>query len=48
MDIVEYVTPLLGSWQGKNGLRLMPADDFKDLAATATVEVTAAHFASVA
>lgn len=48
MDIVKYVTPLLGSWQGKNRLRIMPTDDYKDSAATATVEVTAAHFVSVA
>jgi hypothetical protein len=48
MDIVQYITPLLGSSQGKNRLRLMPTDDYKDSAATATVQVTAAHFASVA
>ena len=48
MDIVKYVTPLLGSWQGKNRSRIMPTDDYKDSAATATVEVTAAHFASIA
>ncbi|MET3921742.1 DUF1579 family protein [Arthrobacter sp. UYEF20] len=48
MNIVEYLRPLLGSWRGTNRLRIMPTDDFKDSAATATVQVTAAHFASVA
>jgi hypothetical protein len=48
MDIVRYITPLLGSLRGENRFRLMPTDDYKDSAATATVQVTAAHFASVA
>ncbi|SFT67432.1 DUF1579 family protein [Arthrobacter sp. ov118] len=48
MDIVRYLTPLLGSWQGENRFRLMPTDDFKGSAATGTVTVTAAHFATVA
>ena len=48
MDIVKYLTPFLGAWQGQNRLRLMPTDDYKASAATATVTVTAAHFASVA
>lgn len=48
MDIVQYLTPLLGNWQGENRFRLMPTDDYKDSAATATVTVTAAHFTSVA
>ena len=48
MDIVKYVTPFLGTWHGQNRLRLMPTDDYKASAATATVKLTAAHFASVA
>ena len=37
MDIVRYMTPLLGTWQGQNRSRIMPTDDYKDSAATATV-----------
>ena len=48
MDIVKYVTPFLGTWHGQNRLRLMPTDEYKGSAATATVKVTAAHFASIA
>ena len=29
MDIVEYLTPLLGSRQGTNRLRIMPTDEYR-------------------
>ncbi|MDF9750331.1 DUF1579 family protein [Arthrobacter sp. ES3-54] len=48
MDIVRYMTPLLGTWQGQNRSRIMPTDDYRDSAATAAVQVTAAYFASLA
>jgi hypothetical protein len=48
MDIVRFGTPLLGSWQGENRFRLMPTDEYRTSAATATVSVTATHFVSIA
>jgi hypothetical protein len=47
MDIARYMAPLFGTWQGQNRSRIMPTDDYKDSAATATVQVTAAHFVSL-
>jgi hypothetical protein len=48
MDIVRFGTPLLGSWNGENRLRLRPTDEYQASAATATVSVTATHFVSIA
>ena len=48
MSIVDHLTPLSGSWQGTNRLRLMPTDDYQASEATARVGVTAARFVSVA
>lgn len=48
MDIVEYLTPLLGGRQGTNRLRIMPTDAYQESAATAAVSVTAAHFGTIA
>jgi hypothetical protein len=48
MDIVEFMTPLMGTWKGVNRLRLMPTDDYQDSPATAEVSQTAKGFVSVA
>lgn len=48
MSVVNHLTPLLGRWEGTNRLRLMPTDEYQASPATATVEVTAARFVSVA
>ena len=48
MTIVEVLTPLLGSWQGVNKLRLLPTDEYQESTACATVSVTAQHLVTIA
>ena len=48
MSVVDYLDPVLGSWQGTNRLRLMPTDEYQSSVATATVGVTAVRFVSIA
>jgi hypothetical protein len=48
MRIVERLTPFLGAWSGVNRLRLLPTDDYRESAATATVAVTAGEFVTIA
>jgi len=46
--IVDTLGPLLGVWTGANRLRIMPTDDFRQSAATATVTVAGHRFVTVA
>lgn len=48
MTIVEVLTPLLGSWQGVNKLRLLPTDEYQESTACATVSVTAQQLVTIA
>ena len=48
MDIVEFMTPLMGKWQGVNKLRLRPTDDYAESPATAEVSQTAKGFVTIA
>lgn len=48
MSIVDHLSPLFGSRQGTNRLRLMPTDDYEASDATASVGATAARFVSIA
>jgi len=48
MTIVETLRPLTGAWKGVNRLRLLPTDEYRQTAATATVSVTGGRFVTVA
>lgn len=47
MKITEYLAPLLGAWQGTNGMRLMPTDDYEQSPAGAEIAVTAKSFVTI-
>ena len=48
MTIVEDLAGFVGSWSGVNRLRLMPTDDYRESATTATVSVTARAYICIA
>ena len=48
MTIVETLGPLMGAWTGFNRLRLLPTDEYRQSAATATVSVAGGRFVTVA
>ncbi|HZM84157.1 MAG TPA: hypothetical protein VFC19_51210 [Candidatus Limnocylindrales bacterium] len=48
MTIVETLGPLLGVWRGTNRLRMLPTDDYRESAASATVSVAAQRFVTIA
>jgi hypothetical protein len=47
MNIVEYLAPFTGSWQGHNRLRIMPTDDYQESVSAATVTMTAGAFVTI-
>lgn len=48
MTFVETLEPLLGVWRGTNRLRVMPTEDFRQSAVTATIALAARKFVTVA
>lgn len=47
MRIVEFLAPFMGSWDGTNDLRIMPADGYRRSPSGVAVSVTARDFATI-